>query len=201
MTKNRVTLLLVIIFLVVSLISAFKYFYIEKEIEHQVIEKELDIKEANLLYGDVSSEKRIILFSDYTCVYCKSLTKKIIDLVSTTEDVAIYVYHFPLNKVGYKMSLIAECANNKNNFYQLQTMLFEAQDSIINKGEFNLDEHPTIKKASNCGNVDLREKKLSKQYDIARDLGFFGVPKLVIDRKIYSGDIDRKYLEKIILKN
>ncbi|MEK7678552.1 MAG: DsbC family protein [Deltaproteobacteria bacterium] len=62
--------------------------------------KKVDVKkiplDGALVYGSAKAEKKIIVFSDPDCPYCKKLHEDIKGIVSKRKDIAFYIKLFPL---------------------------------------------------------------------------------------------------------
>jgi protein-disulfide isomerase len=201
-----ITKILSTLLIIIAVLSAYKFIYLKNNIDFNIIKKEVNLDDAKLVYGLRKYERKIIVFSDYTCIYCKNMSTKILDIIiDSNKKIALYLYHFPLNKIGYNVSLAAECANDQKPFYGIHKKIFSYQDSIIKNSLFlqqrNQLELDDFGKYRECLANNKKRKIIEAHIAKGEEINIFGVPRFIIKDKLYAGDISKKELKHIILEN
>jgi uncharacterized membrane protein/predicted DsbA family dithiol-disulfide isomerase len=166
--------------------------------------------------GAADPEFVIQEFSDYQCFQCKKMHHFLRQLVARHRARIRLVHrHFPMDQEynplvkepfhtgSGKMSIIALFAQAKNQFWEVNDLLFDLGSQ---KKDFNTK---TIaeKMGVTCGEVAaaLRNRffRLRLKHDIAVgiDLGITGTPGFLINGQVYIGTIPKNIITKMMAEN
>jgi len=123
----------------------------------------LPMKDA-IIIGDAAAKKKVAVFTDPDCPYCRGLHEEMKKVIEKRKDIAFHIFLFPLpmHKEAYKKAQAVLCENS----------LALLDDAFTGKAV------PEPK----CGNEQL-EKNLA----LGKELGFSGTPTLVRDDGIIMG--------------
>ena len=123
----------------------------------------LPMKDAIIL-GDPAARKKVAVFTDPDCPYCRSLHDEMKKVVEKRKDIAFHLFLFPLpmHKEAYKKS---------------QSILCEKSLALLDEA-FSGKEVPEPK----CGN-----EQVEKNLVLGKDLGFNGTPTLVREDGVMMG--------------
>jgi thiol:disulfide interchange protein DsbC len=117
-----------------------------------------------LILGDAAAKKKVAVFTDPDCPYCRSLHEEMKKVVEKRKDIAfhLFLYPLPMHKEAYK----------------------KAQAVLCEKSLALLDDAFTGKAVPEpkCGNEQL-EKNLA----LGKELGVTGTPMLVRDDGVVLG--------------
>lgn len=123
----------------------------------------LPMKDA-VIIGDAAAKKKVAVFTDPDCPYCRNLHEEMKKVVDKRKDISFHLFLFPLamHKEAYKKS---------------QAVLCEKSFALLDDA-FTGKAVPEPK----CGNEQL-EKNLA----LGKELGFSGTPTLVRDDGVVLG--------------
>ncbi len=163
--------------------------------------------------GAENAKLKIIEFTDYRCFQCNKMHFFIRQLVAKYPERILLVHrHFPMdhtvNPVVKKtfhegsgtMALLAIYAAGKGRFWEMNDLLFDKarQKGVINIEELaqktGLDYNDLKKNLYNKKNI----RKLRIDINAAIKNKISGTPAYVVNGKIYSGDIPKEILEKVL---
>ncbi len=128
-----------------------------------------------IVLGKRDAEKKVILFDDPDCPYCKKLHHALKDMLKTREDIAIYIKMFPLMKIhpdAYQKAKIIICDKS------IQTL----EDAFDKKGKFKKKPFPEPSCNSNAVDENIK---------LAKSFGITGTPTIILpDGRVLTGAID-----------
>ena len=161
--------------------------------------------------GAKNPEIIVTEFTDYQCPYCRGAHKRVRKLLEKYKKrVRIVHAHYPLDdkcnsnvkfkfhEYACKFSIAAECAGFQGNFWQMNDLIFSAQESVKAK-DVDIDRFVIAlgldrKKFNSCVKDKLPLKKIKKDISRGAALGIRGTPSFVIDGRIFTGGITEKQL-------
>jgi thiol:disulfide interchange protein DsbC len=123
----------------------------------------IPMKDAMLL-GDPAAKKKVAVFTDPDCPYCRSLHEEMKKVIEKRKDIAFHVFLFPLPM-------------HKDAYKKAQAVLCEKSLALLDDA-FGGKDVPEPK----CGS-ELLEKNLA----LGKELGINGTPTLVRDDGILLG--------------
>jgi thiol:disulfide interchange protein DsbC len=142
--------------------------------------KRIDISKisliAALVLGDLKAEKKVVIFTDPDCPYCRDLHKVMKQISDKRKDIAFYIKMYPLemHKDAYWKSKSIVC----NNSMQLLQDCFDGKE--IAKTDCNTEE------------VDNTLK-------LTKSLGITGTPAIILpDGRLRIGSMPEAELTKLI---
>jgi protein-disulfide isomerase/uncharacterized membrane protein len=151
-------------------------------------------------------------FSDYMCFQCKKMHFFLRQMVQAYPDKIRLVHrHFPMDHQinplvkeqfhtgSGKMSIIAMFAQAKEQFWEVNDLLFELGNQ---KSDFNtatIAEEMNINSGELVAALSDQYYRLRIKHDIAVgiDKGINGTPSFIIDNTVYIGNIPKNVLQKI----
>lgn len=144
-------------------------------------QKFVDLKKIPLenavVIGDAKADKKVIVFDDPDCPYCRQLDKEIQKIVASRKDIAFYIKLLPLpmhpNARGKSMSIL--CNGKKTQ------LLYDAMtDKELPKAECDTNE-------------------LEDNAKIATDIGIHGTPGIILpDGRLIPGYVPSDVLLNLI---
>jgi len=142
--------------------------------------KKIDLKKIPLdraiVYGDPKAEKKVIVFDDPDCPYCKQLHDEIKKIIKTRKDIAFYIkmYPLPIHPGAYEKSRTVVCKKSPKLL----------DDAFAGK---------TLPKA------DCKTDEIDNNIKLAEELGIRGTPALILpDSRLLPGYVTADVLLKII---
>lgn len=145
--------------------------------QQQFVDLKLVSLENAVVIGDAKAAKKVIVFDDPDCPYCRQLDKEIQKVLETRKDIAFYIKLLPLpmhpNARGKSMSII--CNGKK------PQLLYDAMaDKELPKGECKTTE------------IDDNVK-------LATDIGIHGTPGIILpDGRLIPGYVQAEVLINLI---
>jgi len=130
----------------------------------------------NLVAGELTASKKVIIFTDPDCDYCALLHKTILEIVAKRKDIAFYYKFLPLDfhKDAY----------------------WKAKSIVCNKSLKMLEENfasKTIQK------TDCQTDEVDNSMKLARALGIKGTPTIILpDGRIREGAMSEDELLNLI---
>lgn len=198
--KKKIVLILIIVLSGLT----FYYFFRKDSYEHEktvaiIVENDLDI-----VYGVDSAIVTIVMYSNYSCSYCK---KFLIDVLPI-----IKLKYIDCGKVKFIMKLVsfskdlylidayktAVCLNRYGDFEQLNNLLLFEMQTIYTRQFIDLTDHYIQRNSyfAECmisGESDIYLNNNKKEF--IKYL-FTGTPSFIISNKKYSG-----YLKSVEISN
>lgn len=145
--------------------------------------KKVDLKKINfkkaVLMGSKKAKKKVVVFDDVDCPFCKKLHKEIHAILKERKDIAFYIVLFPLPMhpaaMGKSVKII--CADKKDQA-KLLDMVMEGKK------------------------IDAKEcqtKQIEDNIALAREFGISGTPGIVLpDGRLLPGYMPKDALLKLI---
>lgn len=163
------------------LVEAARFTKIE-EIGEPAPLKKVDIKkiplDGALVYGNAKAEKKVIVFSDPDCPYCKKLHEDIKGIISNRKDIAFYIKLFPLqmHPEAYAKSKTVVCKKS--------TKLLD--DAMAGK---------TLPKP------DCKSEEVDNNLKLGEELGIRGTPAIIFpDGRLLPGYLPADALIELMEK-
>lgn len=156
-------------------------------------EKVRPIDSTDNVWGREGAEVDIIVYSDFTCIFCFDFYQTINQVKKEFKDnVRIAFRHFPIKKRQENMiaGLASVCASKQGKFWEMHDRLFEeANKNSIDKGKIiaqseflDLD----VKEFNEC--LDKKDYSIiEKDIEEAKFLGIVGSPSIFINKIFYPG--------------
>jgi protein-disulfide isomerase/uncharacterized membrane protein len=156
--------------------------------------------------GDANAKTIVYIYTDYRCPICKAFNVMISKAAREVKGIKIIHKNLPLDNECNKsiptsfhvgscmLSRYAISAEKQEHFWEMNSLLFENQPKVEDKG---LSEADVLKLAKSVGldTAKLQEdshsaatkEKLSEDIDSAIKLKIEGTPTMVINGKVYVG--------------
>ena len=204
--------LLILFILLIITLSVSSAIYIVKQIQEIRNGKNIELMEAETTkitdaidgngehysLGPITAKIQIMVFSDYSCPYCKESMPLVYSLAEKyPEQIRITMRDYPaLRQESVNLALAAHCAGEQNRFWQMHDKLFEKQDELLNLGINNINPYlknlaPELSLNTANFNQCLDEKKylyrLNDDFADAEFLGVEGTPTWFINRYKITG--------------
>jgi protein-disulfide isomerase len=155
-----------------------------------------DISKADHLVGPIDAPVKIIVYSEYDCLFCADFNDTLKKVKAEYGDKAVVAYrHFPQRQHvdSLQAALISECAAEQNKFLEMNDKLFDLSkagklgdiDSSELAKELNLDE----KSLTDCVTSEKYKTKISDEYDNAKNFGIIGAPSTFVNGEVLPGAV------------
>ncbi len=175
------------------------------------LDKEKKVKlENRVVFGKADAPVSVIVFSDFSCPYCKQLAETLKDYKSIGDErVKMIFKHFPLE--GHKFSRlaaeyhVAASLSQPEKAWAFHDKLFDYSERINNEGE------AIIRKAAEDAGLDLKKltttmrsesKKIKsiieEDLDDARVIGLSGTPNILVNNLVIRGAANKHMLKRAI---
>ena len=153
------------------------------------------------ILGRPNTANLLIEFSDFQCPYCADVHFTLNEFIAQHKDSISLVYkHYPLAQIhseAIPAATASWAAKQQNKFWEYHDYLFSHQDQLSE----NL-----YKEAAKDLGLDLtrfesdrksQNATLAIQKDIAlaESLGISGTPFFIMNNELFSGAVDKQYLE------
>lgn len=158
-------------------------FQIDENFDQEAYKEKMLLVEGNEgnYLGKEDSGVVLVLFSDFSCLYCKETSEVVARLNGKYGDrIKIIVREFPiLNDDSISLAMAALCAGDQDRYWQMYYKLFELQ------GQFDVSELayiarlvkiPDIEEFSTCLNSDKHYNTVYKSRTDGDVLGIQGTP-------------------------
>ncbi|NOZ84216.1 MAG: thioredoxin domain-containing protein [Epsilonproteobacteria bacterium] len=159
--------------------------------------------EYNRILGKKDAKIKIIMFSDYECMYCKRLWPYLVNLPAKY-DVAVYDKHFVVHKKGMIVAEIYEAVRiatgKKLNGYLFKHRKFgnnESNGNIINEILKDNDLEKQSQRIRNLIKSKEVKRIIDKDISEGRKFNVSGTPTLFIDGYRVVG-ADRSSIETVL---
>ncbi|HIF9538212.1 thioredoxin domain-containing protein [Photobacterium damselae subsp. damselae] len=159
------------------------------------------LTESNLpQYGDLLSDKSVILFSDYNCQFCKKINQELNQLLSK-EKFRVIVLELPiLSESSLDLALIAQSvyliAPNKYNLFH--DKLYSINQPNAEDG-FELATQIGISRAVLESAFSDAKNVLRGNHKLAKKIGINSTPALIINGQyLVKGLINKKQIQLIL---
>lgn len=147
--------------------------------------------QSDYIYGAITAPVSIIMYSDFSCPYCKKLRLTLKKLVNNSSGQVNWVYrHFPLegnNSESMRPAQAIQCAgkiSGNDSFWALTNNLFNLPLQTAN----NIDQRISlaarksqlnVNEIMKCINNNTFQQRIIEDQKEAQTLGFTGTPGLV----------------------
>lgn len=160
------------------------------------------ISSADPSYGSSGATIDIVLFSDYTCSFCKKQEEIIKQIADDDSRVRMVRKDYPLSDPesdSFRAAVAARCAREQSAFWDYHDLLYSAFDFSRNKfisyaKEAGLDAD----EFDSCLDSQAASNAVKDNIIEANALNITGVPFLYINNQEVMGDISRNDLDRII---
>lgn len=128
----------------------------------------------------------IVIFSDFSCPYCKKAAYTISELaVKYNDSIKIIVRDFPvLTEGSYQLSLAARCAGEQGKYFTMYHKLFDKQGTFSTSDLSSLATSAgvsDIKTFSECLSSEKYKTDIAKDFSDGQYLEITGTPAWFID--------------------
>ena len=134
--------------------------------------------------GDTNAAVTVVVFFDYNCPYCRTMSRELIDLIDSKQDLRIIWKEFPILGEDSAFTARSALAAQKQGKY----LLFH-RTMVISRSQLKKDIESTEVKNQIVANRNL-----------ARKLGIRGTPAFIIDGEVISGAVEPDQLKELLAK-
>ncbi len=163
----------------------------------------------DLLYADPDSpvsgnpqgDVTVVEFFDYNCPYCRKLTPVLDELLRSDPGLRLVHKEFPVLGPGSEFAARAALAARRQDKYDvLHRALMQATAPLREAGVMAIarDSGLDLEKLRADMEDPAIQEAIERNYALARRLGIFATPGLVIGDSIIQGAADRGRLEELI---
>ena len=173
----------------------------------------LEIKEDDIILGDINAPITIIEYASLSCIHCakfhKNTLPKIVENYIDTGKAKMVFRHFPLNYPALMGSMLIKCIDPKIRYdylsalFELQSTWVKPDAEIVEKELFKIMQSGGITKEhfDKClANKKLEEKILQDLIDAQKEFNIGTTPSFLINGTFLEGNKPYKDFEKIIKK-
>ncbi|MBI3398224.1 MAG: DsbC family protein [Deltaproteobacteria bacterium] len=129
-----------------------------------------------VIMGNPMASKKIIVFDDPDCPYCKKLHEEIKKILKTRKDIAFYIKLYPLD---------------------IHPKAYEKSKAILCKKSVNLLDDAFAGKE--LPQPDCNTKEVDDNINLGRNLGINGTPAIIFsDGRLLPGYVDSQTLIKML---
>jgi protein-disulfide isomerase len=165
-------------------------------ISERVPVKMEDISSADHLDGSIDAPVKIIVYSEYDCLFCADFNDTLKKVKTEYGDKVVIAFReFPQRQHAdsLKAALISECASEQGKFQEMNDKLFDLSksgklgdidDAALAK-ELNMDE----KSFTDCVATEKYKDKISSGYDAAKNSGIIGAPSSFVNGEVLPGAV------------
>ena len=155
-------------------------------------------------WGPVEAKVTIVEFSDYLCPSCREahgITQKIKEKYNGRIRWIFKDYPLKRHKGADYLAVAARCAEEQDNFWEFQDILFDYEKTDISRDDLlsdaaslNLD----VDRFSLCLDNGTYSYAVQKDLQDARSAGVNATPSFIINGKLHSGVPDEQAFSKMI---
>ena len=154
--------------------------------------------------GPVGAPVTVVEYGDYECPYCAAARPVLAELVdSSAGRVRLVFRNFPLADVhpyALTAALAAEAAGAQGVFWEMHDLLFQRQNRL---GDADLAEYAeSVGLPGGAVVGDAAQPygdKVEADFQSGVDSGVRGTPTLFIDGRRYTGRVDLRSLEAVVM--
>lgn len=155
------------------------------------------------IFGNPSAKVSIIVFSDFSCPYCKVLAGQLKSLVETNDNVRLVWKDFPITAIhpdSGNAHIAAQCAAEQGKFWEYHDSLFATQKDYTRSG---LQERAqqiglNVLDFSHCLDSTEPIQKIASDISEGQSLNIDGTPYIFVNDQRVSGLVSNTELEQII---
>jgi predicted DsbA family dithiol-disulfide isomerase len=152
------------------------------------------IDEVDHYQGNLDSKVKVIVYCDFSNIFCKDLNKNIEEIKNKfSENIVIAYRHFLVggDNVSFVSAMASECAEEQNMFWEMYDELY-----VLNQNSELTKEN--IKKRAEIISLELDqfdecvenkryEDKIIKQMNEAERYGVLGAPTIFVNKEVLPG--------------
>ncbi len=153
--------------------------------------------------GDTNAAVTVVVFFDYNCPYCRTMSRELIDLIDSKQDLRIIWKEFPILGEDSAFTARSALAAQKQGKYLLfhRTMVISrsqlSQDWVLTLAEgIGLDVEQLKK---DIESTEVKNQIVANR-NLARKLGIRGTPAFIIDGEVISGAVEPDQLKELLAK-
>jgi NhaA family Na+:H+ antiporter len=166
-----------------------------------------ELTERGHRFGKKAAPVQVVVFSDYQCPYCRSVTPTIEQLLTKYPDeVAVTYRHFLLEDIhpqARDAAITAECAAEQGRFASMHRVLF---DSVKTLGKTPWEDLAAIAGVpdratfSKCMKEPRHNDAIATDLAAVVDVGIGAVPALVINGTLVMGAKSFEVVDDLVQK-
>jgi len=156
--------------------------------------------------GNKDAKVFLVVFSDFSCTFCKKEENILRDILDTYKDKLILIRKdYPLNDINtesFRAARAARCAQMEGNFWDFHDLLFKYPEKRSREDfiDFALNLGFDKNSFQNCLQKKEVDKEIKNNIDEADALGVYGIPFIYVNKHQFIGELGREELKKIIEK-
>lgn len=156
---------------------------------------------ASPVLGNLEGTATVVLFSDYRCPYCKSMSETLFDVIKADGKVRLIVKELPvLGPQSVFAAKAALAAQKQQKFEPLHRKLMRAKGPLTDEA--------VLKAAAEAGldvaklKTDMEDVALVEELDrngrLAQSLNIRGTPALIIGEQLIPGAVSAQSLKQLL---
>lgn len=158
-------------------------------------------KSDQVLYAGQGDSRKLVVFSDYECPFCRALERSIEQLIADSANIEIIFRHYPLTIHPYAESAAraAVCAQAQGRFTAMHRALFSSSAWHADGNVAALVRQAGISDSAvfrTCLMSDSSLSVVSHDLALAERLGFSGTPVIVSSSRIHLGAMSPEQLRR-----
>lgn len=155
-----------------------------------------------ILFGNPENPNRLIVFSDYDCVYCRKFLSSDLPWIEqesiASDELAIELVTFPLSKEGNTAAALALCSAEQQKFREANTFLSTNGARGIDLKKFAKATGVNLSKLTQC---TARKNLLAGNAERAKEYNVERVPFFVLGTDSWLGLLQREELQEGLRTN
>ncbi len=183
----------------------------KNSISSSEVELTTQIKDEDIVLGDINAPVTLIEYSSYTCPHCSEFHQHTFDAIKKeyidTGKVRYALREFPSDYQALDAAILARCSGN-DKFYEFADILYKRQDNWA----FRKNYRSILKDMGKIGGVDpktfdmclenkeLKSKILQNRKEANIKLNLGGTPVFFVDGKKLEGAVPFKVMKENIDK-
>jgi protein-disulfide isomerase len=193
--KKNIGILIGILFIAVSAFFIIDYFGTRQENKNIGIPVPVPRIGLSAYFGDVNAKYKTVVFSDFTCTYCRQFFQQEFDQILEKHILSGEVLFIwkdvsaPKNKEEKPTAVFLAAAQKQNKAHEALKLLF-SKGKKISEAEF-----PEMARKINMDTVEMRKfmedknniAEIQADYSYAQTCKIEGTPSFVINGLLYSG--------------
>jgi len=153
---------------------------------------DIKITDTDHVRGSKSAGITLVVYSDFQCPYCSSLTSTLDQILTDYKDKVRLVFrHFPLSfhENAQKAAEASECASEQDKFWEMHDKLFENQSdlSVDNYKKWAKELGLNTSKFNDCLDTGKYEQTVKDDFAGGSQYGVGGTPASFINGILVSG--------------
>jgi len=154
--------------------------------------------ENGIRLGPAGTSKTVVVFSDYTCAYCKEFDQTLRLLRSEyPNQIAVVHRFFPrADGIARSAAIAAVCAHSLGFFEAANRHLFSSADTLIavNWRSFAMAHTDSIGAFMDCLNSERAMSRIARDLRAGYSLDASATPTSVVNRRVVVGALPQDYL-------